>query len=300
MKGMLLLGFCLLPVLSWADSSSLLGGSEKKVIVPWVISDWPPYYVISGPDKGEGRTDRLKRVLVEALPDFHFTDVKSDNPRAVDLWKQGRNICSGSALMTEERKKWAYFTALSFQVPHEYVLVTSNQKLWDSLPGTIVLKDFLQMKQWKGIIGKGRSYGAAVDEVLALHNNSDFLLHHTQPEGYVQLLRLVEKGRYDYTIEYESVVRAQNEKNFPVKPLLVRQIKESLPSAVIYFACTKNEWGKRVASRVDEVLRGLATSKEYQSAVESWIGPEVLKQNRKLLDDFYQKRSRGSWTTARE
>ncbi|WP_374030376.1 hypothetical protein [Bdellovibrio bacteriovorus] len=38
-------------------------------------------------------------------------------------------------------------------------------------------------------------------------------------DGYTTLLKMLEKKRFDYMIEYEAVVRAYNEKIFPAKPL---------------------------------------------------------------------------------
>lgn len=271
----------------------------KKTSIPWAVTDWSPYYILKGPYRGQGRMDRLKKVIADSLPKYQFADVYADMPRTLDLWKEHKNACSGAALITPEREKWAYFTALSFQVPHEYVIVTSKpdilQKNSDVPPS---LRDFLEQKNLKAAFAANRSYGPVIDSLLkdAAKENSN--IHQVRSsEGYMALLKMVHKGRYDYTIEYEAVVRDYNDRIFPEKPLYSKLLKEAFPSTVFYFACTKNAWGKKVILQVDQVLQKVAKSKEYQNAVESWLEPETVKRNRKALDDFYQRRASGSWST---
>ncbi|WP_374035870.1 TIGR02285 family protein [Bdellovibrio bacteriovorus] len=286
----------LLLSLSWAQSVPV----TERITVPWAVTDWEPYYILEGANAKSGRVDRLRRLLEEHMKNYQFTDMSADMPKTMDLWKLGKNICSGSALITPEREKLAYFSALSFQVPHEYVLVTANGKLAESLPPEVSLKDIMKNKKWTGVFVKDRSYGAEIDALMKQISPKDqhLILKRNVTESYMPLLKMLQKKRFDYLIEYEAVVRAYNEKIFPDKPLMTRIVKESFPSAVFYLACTKNPWGQDVVRQADQVLQKVALSGEYQRAVESWLAPDLQKKNRKLLDEFYQKRAQGPWMTA--
>lgn len=289
--------FQLFLALGWSQG---IPSGPEKVLVPWAVTDWEPFYIRDGANANMGRMDRLLRVLEDNLKGYQFTDVYADMPKTMELWRLGKNICSGSALMTPEREKLAYFSALSFQVPHEYVLVTANAKMGEALTSEVSLKDVMKNKKWTGLFVKDRSYGSEIDAMVKRVSAKDkhLMLKKNVPEGYTSLLKMLEKNRFDYLIEYEAVVRAYNEKIFPAKPLITRPVKESYPSAVFYLACTKNPWGLDVVRRADQALQKLASTGEYQRAVESWLAPELQKKSRKLLDEFYQKRAQGPWMTA--
>lgn len=288
--GLLIAGLLLFQV---AEAQQVQEKKESKMIVPWATSEWPPYYIPKGPLRGEGRIDRLKQVLLRHAPDLDLVDTHADTPRAVDLWKLDKNICAGAVLMTPERKRWAYFTALSFQVPHEYVIATAKPEILNGHPAISSLKTFLAKKELKGVFTKDRSYGPLIDFLLKGVTNKNPQIEVVKPaEGYLSLLKMVSKKRYDYTIEYEPVVRAYNESILPEKPLSVRRLKEVTPSTVSYFACTKNEWGREIVQKVDGVLQKIASETDYHQAVEAWMEPEVVTHNRKALNEFYKRRAR--------
>lgn len=278
-----------------AQTSAISG--ESRVSIPWAVMDWEPFYILKGPNAQTGRADRLKKVLAERMVNYQFMDLYADMPHTLELWKKNKNVCSGAALKTPEREKWAYFTALSYQVPHRYVVLTSRVDLINELPKEPSLKLLLNNKKWKGVFVKNRSYGEDIDTLLEKAAETSPIFIEPTPEGYVPVMRMIEKHRYDYTIEYESVVRAFNERNYPQKPLLMKNIKEFHPAVTFYLACTKNEWGRNVILKADEVLQSLASTRGYQAAVESWLDGETLRDNKKILEEFYQKRAKGPWTT---
>lgn len=272
--------------------------AKDKTVVPWAVTDWPPFYIMKGPHKGDGRLDQMKRIVAANSPDMEFKDVYADIGRTIELLKMNKNICTGSLLKTPEREKYAYFTALTFQVPHDYVIVTARPELLKGAAEPVSLRTFLENPQWHGVFPVSRSYGSEVDPLIATaasRNPRVSLV--TTSEGYMAILKMVQKKRYDYTVEYEHVARFFNESIIPDKPLLVKTLKETLSSPVFYFACTKNDWGRKTVLKVDGVLRKVAGTKDYQNAVESWMVPEMVKKHRKALDDFYQRRAQQEWHT---
>ncbi|UOF01848.1 TIGR02285 family protein [Bdellovibrio reynosensis] len=293
MKARYLLFFAVLLLsLTGVQSKNSSEDSSKKSI-PWGVTDWPPYYILEGGNGGEGKIDLLKKILEKNISEYKFIDVQSDIPKTIELWKQNRNICAGSVLKTPEREKWAYFTALSFIAPHEYLAVVAKK---DILPKGDVMsfKELTTRKDLKGVVIHDRSYGPVIDDLIKKAESNLTALNPS--EGYMPLLKMVQRGRFDYTIEYESVVKAYNERIKPEKPVHSKLLKETSPSAVIWVACTKNAWGRNVISRIDEVLKKNAGKSDYHAAVESWSNPEALKKHQKALDEFYERRAH-SWST---
>lgn len=274
------------------DKKSVENTNKKSI--PWGVTDWPPYYILDGTNGGEGKIDLLKKILQKNIPEYKFVDVQSDIPKTIELWKQNRNVCAGSVLKTPEREKWAYFTALSFIAPHEYVAVVAKKDMLPKGSEIMSFKELTSRKDLKGVVIHDRSYGPVIDDLIKKAESNLTALNPS--EGYIPLLKMVQKGRFDYTIEYESVVAAYNERIKPEKPVYSKLLKETSPSAIIWVACTKNAWGREVVARIDEVLKKSANKREYHAAVESWSDPEILKKHQKALDEFYERRAQ-SWST---
>lgn len=272
---------------------------EEKTTLPWAISDWAPYFIINGDHKGEGRVDRLKLLLERHLPDYNFVDIHADTPRLIELWRMKKNACSGATLRTLERENLAYFTAFLYQIPHQFVLVTNRPELFHGRKGQkISLYEVLNNPKLHGVFAEGRSYGKEVDELLKKAQRRNPSVHITSSkDGYVSLYKMLERKRFDYTLEYEAVTRSTNERHFSMNPLSLFQLTDAKSTEVFYFACTKNEWGEKVIKRVDATLQKMAKTHEYQNILETWLNPDLLKKHQKEIERFYFRRSQGPWTT---
>lgn len=271
--------------------------SQEKQTVPWAVTDWSPFYILKGPSQDDGKMDRLRKVLEEQLPQYSFVPITADSPRLIELWQINKNVCSGATIKTPEREKWAYFTAFVHQSPAELVLFTAKPELFKA-KGNLSFAQILKDKNLKGIFAQNRSYGLDNDQLIL--EAADSVRVQIFPEGYKSLYKMVEKKRYDYSIEYATVVRAYSEGILPAQPLSIFQLKESEEPMVFYFSCTKNEWGRKVAQTVDQAMQSLAKTTKYRQAAESYIAPDQIKKQRATMDEFYEKRAKGPWTTAPE
>ncbi|KYG61084.1 hypothetical protein AZI85_08995 [Bdellovibrio bacteriovorus] len=271
---------------------------SNRPTVPWAVTDLPPFYVLSGPHAGEGRIDRIRVLIQKEIPELQFVDMNIGIGRAVELWKMNKEVCFGSALKTKERMRWAYFTVSAFQPGSELMLVTMNRALLETPAKKVSLKKLLRENRWKGFIPMERSYGENVDKII----KDNYVLvdakeSRTLTPDFGSILKVVAKKRYDFTIEYSSVVNAYNARNITEPALMMKPILESTGYVPLYFACTKNDWGRSVVQKVDQAMQKIAPTKEYQEAIEAWMEPQTLKKNHEALQEFYHRRAQGPWNT---
>lgn len=269
----------------------------EKIKVPWAVTDWAPFYILKGASADDGKMDRLRKVLEEQMPDYSFVAFTADSPRLIELWQMSKNVCSGATIKTPEREKWAYFTAFVHQIPDDLILFTAKPELFTHQK-SISLHKILKDEKFKGVFAQNRSYGIENDQLI--QKAIPRVQVQIFPEGYKSLYKMVEKKRFDYSIEYASVIRAYNEEISPQLPLSIIKLESEEPMRVFYFSCTKNEWGRKIVRAVDQAVQNLAKSNKYRSAAESYLGPEDIKKQRVMMDEFYEKRAKGPWTTAPE
>ena len=94
-------------------------------------------------------------------------------------------------------------------------------------------------------------------------------------------------GRTDYILEFPAV-RSFFEHDLDIHPELANiRIEGITPYNVTYVTCVKNEWGKRIIKKVDDILKRYihtpahreATLRWYQSAEQS----ELAKYYQRIL-----------------
>ncbi|KYG65106.1 hypothetical protein AZI87_11075 [Bdellovibrio bacteriovorus] len=296
MKVLLTLLICLFINGSYAQDTFVQ--RSNRPAIPWAVVDLPPFYILSGPHIGEGRIDRIRVLIQKELPEIQFVDMNIGIGRAVELWKMNKEVCYGAALKTKERMRWAYFTVSAFQPGSELMLVTMNRALLETPAKKVSLKKLLRENRWKGFIPMERSYGEVIDKII----KENYVPTNTKDPriltaDFGSILKMVAKKRYDFTLEYSSVVNAYNARNITEPALMMKPVLESTSYVPLHFACTKNEWGRDMVQKVDQAMQKIALTKEYQEAVEAWMEPQTLKKNQQALQEFYHRRAQGPWNT---
>ena len=149
-------------------------------------------------------------------------------------------------------------------------------------PDSYSIVKLLQDKRFKGYAEKNRSFTETVDNILKKHESGSNLSR--VEESAESLVKMVSAGRIDYTIEYPIVAAyyAEKESNNPGSISSI-PIAEMEPIAYVYLNCTKNEWGKEVVQRWNEVLNRIKPTQEYRRITEIGHTDErelkVIRQN---------------------
>lgn len=282
------------------------GGAEmsppERGKVIWVVPDWPKSSVDDNSEVKANVFVRLLEQLQAAVPQYDHHLIRGTSDKAIRLWREGKNICVLPILKTNERSSIGEFTAF-LAVPPYRVIVKNSQvgAVLAKSDGAVSFKNLTTSKNMKGGLIMDRSYGEALDRILeespvAMRNWS---LIEPQ-EGWETILKMVQSGRVDYTVEMAEFVRFFNKKNPPGtgatgSSLVALPIKETSTVQIAYVACNKNKWGKEIIKLLDKKMQSIALQKDYMKNLETLFQDDGLKDFKQDLQDFVQKRSEGPW-----
>nr|WP_281255647.1 TIGR02285 family protein [Desulfamplus magnetovallimortis] len=264
-------------------SSSCLSKVYSKDSITWMILDWPPWMILEGEDKGNGRFNHILKVAQDNLPEYdHVTEIMN----WARFWhevEQNNNICYPFGLKSGNRENLVYYS-----IPHTFVLpnaIIIKKADADKLgnPESYSIVTLLSDKRFNGYAEKNRSFTEKVDTLLKKYESGSNL---TRVSARAEsLIKMVSTGRIDYTIEYPIVAEYYNKKGDDTASITSIPISEMEPYSYVYLCCTKNEWGKRIIEKWNEVLRRIKTTDEYRSITE--IG-HTDKKELKLIRQYYE------------
>ncbi|WP_035055836.1 TIGR02285 family protein [Andreprevotia chitinilytica] len=274
--------------------TAVAAGSGEPREITWVLIDWPPLYIVppdgalEGPSSlGDGISDRASTLLAAKLPQYHHHFVRTDLQRLWGEIEHGHNLCYLSALRTPQREKLAYFTP-SFVLPPLNLVLRKDQANRISATGQpVVLANLLNHAELKGAFATKRSYSSEVDVLIDQAGNKTRRI--AEPVSG-RILRLIDAGQLDYTLEYPIVV-AYHQKLKPFEHELITLPLAEIPDILTAnVACTRNGWGKQAIQDIDAALIELSANEAFRNIVTPWLTADVVLRVRPRFEAFYNGR----------
>jgi uncharacterized protein (TIGR02285 family) len=261
---------------------------DKRIV--WAMMDWAPLYILKGghePSRpaqlGSGIFDRQLAEIVALLPGYQHQFVLANSQRIWADFGAGENFCYASAVKTPEREKVAYFVPSSLIPTVELIIRRDNQGRVSAKNTAVNLKQLVTNRHdLVGYIDTVRKYGPALDPILDQAADN---LHKVPVSSPGTLLRALDAGRMDFTIEYPMVLEYQRRLSPFQHSLVALQIDDVPPMVVINIACTRNAWGREVAADIAAAVQRAAHNPSYRNAVQNWV--QEPKQLNDQMDKFY-------------
>ncbi|ANH69724.1 hypothetical protein [Mitsuaria sp. 7] len=223
--------------------------------------------------------------------------------RSWRMVEDGEQACHLGVLRTPEREAVAYFFDTHLIPPHQLMVRRDAlAKLPRHTDGDADLEKIWAEKQLRGAIVAGRSYGRALDALLA-RRPPGAIEEYTTSDFGGNMLSMIAIGRADYTIEFDFVLANQQELRATVAAGsaggasgnakvstadLVSVPIEGFSSPVISgIACPRNAWGKRTIEQVERVLSTPQARQFMRDEFISHLSPEAQARYGSRIDAFY-------------
>jgi uncharacterized protein (TIGR02285 family) len=267
----------LISMFTWMVSAHAEPTSNETV--DWYINSFPPYFIISGPDKDQGAIDQAMRVMMKKMPEFKHNIVEAALSRVIEQIKTTPNACSASLLRNKERE-----AVMDFSSTHMRVLPNGIVTKRDRLPifkpylnehGQLRLADFLATGKYHLGLAPDRSYGAGIDAILKKYPEAIVSIP-ASDQFSSRLLKLAKQNEFDaivgYAIELKYTVREfkLSESDFAVLP--VAEASDLLSIAV---GCSKSEMGQRILAGINRALADPKTQQEIEGFYRAWLDNET-------------------------
>lgn len=240
--------------------------------ITWANLHFPPWMILKGNSQGQGVWDALLAELIAKLPEYDHEMVEMKNVRYEQLAKQQQHVCKVYYFRAPEREEILHYSIPSVVFLANHVVMRSERAKELGNPKSIALAQLMDDPRFEGAFIEGRSYGKEIDKILAARKNRPQLRFKVVDNQ--NLFEFLSLGRTDYLLEFPAV-RAFFEQDLDIRPALVNIAIEGAASYnVTHVTCVKNDWGKRVIERVDEILKRHIATAAHRNAVLRWYRPD--------------------------
>lgn len=256
------------------------GGTDSII---WMVSNFPPVTIVEGTLAGQGYVDRWMALIEERLPQHQYQRLTATAQRTVVEMQARPNVCSPAFLRTPERE--AQFV---FSRPYLALLpngmVTTRDKL-DSLKpfldpsGQLRLDALLAAGQFRVASLTARSYGPAIDQALAAHENAVVQLRMVKTFSTSLKAMASQRADFDgylgYAIEFEYQRRLADVDTglFAFLPIAGQPRFTSA-----HVACSRSAAGEAFIRQVDRLIAEPALREQAASLYRAWLPQSVARQ----------------------
>jgi len=258
-----------IPIMTWLLVLLLTASLsiQAKPSIDWLHPEWLPYFIVDGPNKGKGESDKILKRLTETLPQYQHNMVDMNFSRFWTLTEKGWHVCSSIAFVNDQRKRYTRFSHPVAIILSQRIIVRNETLDELGRPVSISLLEQMNNMDLDGALLAKRSYTSPIDRLLAEHevgsNIQRLALNSTTTIPMLILKRM------DYTLEYLSTAVHYEKKVTGVTGTLGSILIEEIPDfTYTHVACPNNKWGKKVIRAINRVLSKIRPTKEFQQLVE--------------------------------
>jgi uncharacterized protein (TIGR02285 family) len=277
--------------------AALAGGVQAAEAPPVAVDTivWLVSNTMAVPDGETTRrpADELTQWLQARLPGVAFKPVIANAERSWVLIRRQQQVCHAGAARTAERERQAYFTN-TWLVPPPQLIVRQDRR--DALPldsqGAVDLPTLLADTSLRGIVPQGRSYGPALDALLAAPAGRPRLQHLFGGDYGSQLLQMLEQGRADYTLDYPNVLVTRASGGSDDAALAALPVKGALDPVVSGIACPRTPWGRAAIRRIDAVLGTPEGAAMLRDTLRVSLPQDTQRAYADAWDAFFKQRAR--------
>lgn len=250
--------------------------NTAKTTLNWAINTAPPFHVVGGPFDQQGLCDQLLNSIQQQLPDTEHQIALMPQPRIHQAMNQKQQLCF--PCMIHRSKPTA--TAVFSQPTHWYrpAGLITRQALAQHLTGQfgrpLQLEALLKTQSYKLGLAAGRKYGEL--EPLLEPYRHDSLIR-SGDDGPVALLKMIQSGRIDFTLDYDIILTYLNKtepnqaKGLVYVPLI--ELQEPIAGAV---GCSNSDWGRQHIELINSVIPKVQADPNFRGSLELWFDGRVL------------------------
>lgn len=269
------------------------GAAQAGEVMSWLMPDVPPASMPRNGQPTDGIADQIVRFISQRWPDAEHRYIYANPKRTWLMIEKGEAACVVAALHTAERARLAHFVDTNLVPPLQLIVREATlARLALNAHGEADLEQVLADRQLRGIIVERRSYGQKVDRVIAARPSGSRLETTSVGDFGRNVLKLVARGRADYTIDYDYSLQYASRSEPDIGLLHTVPITQNNKPMRAGIACPRNAWGQAAADRIDRIVGTREGADAMLKAQSSWHTPASLQRYAAQISEFQQLRAR--------
>jgi len=261
--------------------------------ITWLVNDFPPYYILDGKNKGEGRDQQLVELINSQLPNYHFLWKRFPTSRIIaEVSNPKNNYCVISIFKNAKREKNMYFSnhfsTLSFTQKvlmrlDSYAQLENIQSKDNNPKVSFSLNELLNKYQLGLGVAKGRSYDIELDKVINNPKYEKQIFYRSGVNVSFNLLKMLDKNRVQMVLGYAEEFKYAMKNLQILNEFIILPIDESSGHITGYVGCSKNPWGKEIIKKIDHALHILYQNNRAKQAIKYWLPSNMHQYMEQLL-----------------
>ncbi len=271
----------------------LASGAQARDKMSWLMPDVPPASMPVDGKPTTGIADQIVLYISAHWPDAEHRFIYANPKRTWLMIERGEQACVVAALRNAERDKLAYFVNTNLVPPLQLVAQESTlPRLPLNAHGEADLQKLLADPVLRGIVVERRSYGAAVDDLLARRPASSRLETTSVGDYGRNVLKLVVRGRADYTLDYDYALQYASKAEPEIGALKTVPIAQNNKPMLGGIACPRNAWGMATVKRIDQIVGTPEGAAAMIKAQNSWHTPASQQRYAAQISEFQRQRAK--------
>lgn len=271
-----------------------LGGTARATaeVLEWTVWPLPGMVNVEHGVPTDGISMAGVHLLMAELPDLQPEFRLANRLRQQRDMGLGHEFCTTPRLRRTDADQVGYFIPFMASTPIQAVIRKADLVHYPQEKGGLSLHQLLHETTFRGGLSSFRTYPPSIENWFNEAQKRGRAEYITGSQGGENLLLMVSHGRLDITFEFATITQAMSKRLRMKEPLLSLPIHEqrALVEGGIY--CTRSEWGRNMALRLDQAVRDIvAEPQSFMALYEQWVPSETYQAFATELADYYRRRA---------
>lgn len=277
--------------------SNLIFANEKETLL-WYLTDWPPAFILEGPNKGNGYAEHIIDILEREMPNVEHERVVLPYPRILKYIEEGKEGCYPTNVYNKATPYGLSSAPHVLVAGHNIYIHKDNKAKFDteiSRDGSLSLNAVLKNPALKLGVRGDLEFGPTLSPILREHKGKPNLVLQSGLSLADRLVQMLHRKRIDYFIEYNFVMRFVTDKlGAPMEDFIEIPITENRTEYIRgAVECPDDVWGQAIIAQVNGIFHRLRNNEEFRALNKKWfVSPanekEYWKQYQRLVLDVDQ------------
>ncbi len=259
--------------------------------VNWMLPNFSPVAIAESEGKSLGIENVILEILTDQIPEYKHKVAVVNLNRLYEAIKNpsAAGACTVGIIKTAQREAFMHFGRVPsvFLTPVAAIIRVGDELRFGEVHGKVSLKSVLENETLK--LGIPRKYvlSKPLTALLTPYIGKPHVYQQDMTKMMENILKMTAATRLDYTIAYPWMTNYISEKLHLKGRFTSLSISEDDSPIMYHAACTKNEWGRGMVARIDDILKEIRLSKKYRGAVERWLDKNSIPRYRALYKSLF-------------
>lgn len=272
--------------------------SQARDTLTWLLRDFPPLTIFSGPQAGLGAIDRLMPLLIARMPEYDHELMKVNRARGMQMLQDPHQfVCDPTLLWTDERASIILYSIPVYATQGNGVTLRRADlaRYADYIDqGEIDLAGVLSRGEIKVGIVAERSYGPVIDNILRQTTTHALNVHYGN-DAVGSLLAMQRMGRLQAVLGYSPETRFQAQyRGMDPDELVFLRVKGTPKYQFAHIGCSNTAQGRQAMEIINREMRTLRQN-ELVKLYAEWLTPDQRADYLKDAQAFFDEAGHGEW-----